>query len=729
MLEAFRNQSKSWAIWAILSIIILAFIFTFNTSGGPISGRPGAETVGTMVEVYGETIHTADLDLALQLSADPPPPGASGVDKLQAANRYERSRMLFSGVADELIGLTPFADGVPPTKRAKVMTELIASVLVSRDAAARGLGVSDAELTARVMRIARIFGQNWNGEDGRFDPRKYDIFVRYQLGTTKGQFESFMRREILRDKMAHVVTAGVTVNDKELAAIEVAENDRPRVEFVAIDAESAKAAVKVTDEEATAFATKNADKVKAAYEAAGDKYNKPAAWGVRGILLKAPQEEELAGKDEAAKKEAQGKWDAQRTAADSLKKEIDDVLAGKTAIDPPPASSGGDDKDAKPAGEAKKLNDVPEADRKLWLDKWFEKLAGDKTEHDLTKDIGGKFPDDKDESALGRAPFGEAVAKAVAAANVGDVVGPLKGSHGWWIIRVESKVEAVSTPLESVQLELAKGLAAEERAEEELDKIAASVLAKAKAGKDTKLVDVVKAWNQDTTGSDDSPLSASTSGAIGKAPTRAMTGSLEALLGLPPREEKAGDIPGMGNLPEVEKAAWKLTAAAPLADKVFKSTDGKIRYVIRLAAKEAEPADDEGKKAKKQARDNLRDTVESMRRVAVWQEYVGRLRADAEAAGEVEQTTAWKQILDADRKRYAENLAKIKAAAPAAPAAGGSPFKVQVSPPKFSEPQPEPGAPAAPAGDKPAEAPAAPAEAPAAPAAAPAEAPAEPAKK
>ena len=706
MLDLFRQQSGSWVIWSLLSIIILAFIFTFNTSGGPITGRPGADPAGTLVEVYGEPIDSADVDLARQLSADPPAPGSSGIDKLQAENRYEGSRMLFSGVASDLIPLTPFDGDVPPVKREKVMMELTETLLVNKDAADRGLGVSDGELTERVLRLQDIFGTKWTDDQGNFDPRKYDIFVRYQLGTTKAHFERFLKREILRDKVAHIVTAGVRVSDKELDAVMVAEKKRPKLEFVSIDANSAKEVVKVSDEDAAAWAKANADKIKSAYEAAGDKYNKPAKWGIRGILLKAPNKD---GAEDSKKAEIDGKWAEQKKAADALRGELDVAFNGKTAIDPPPATSGGDAEDAKPAGKPKKITKVKEADRAQWLNAHFERVAKEKTEHDLTKDVGGKFVDEQSAAQLGLAPFGPAVAQAVQAANVGDIVGPLKGSHGWWILRVEEKVDAKITPVEAASVELAKQALAEERAEKELDNLGKSLLNAAKAAKDDKLADVVKAWNKANAGKEDGPLAAGTSGQIGMAPTRAMTGSLEVMLGLPARESNPGDIPGMGNLPEVVKAAWKLTKDAPLADQVFKSTDGKTRFVVRLAAEEPPAGSEEDKKKAKEQEDaerkNLRQTLVNMRKRAAWQAYIKELVAKAEAAEEIDKSDAWAQLVDAGRKRYLEAVKRAAANKPAAP--GSSPFNVQVSPPKFSEPKPEP----APA--KPAEAPAKPAEAPA----------------
>ncbi len=732
MLDLFRNQTKNPFIWLILGIIIVAFVLTFNTSG-PITGGPGGVEVSSLIDVHGHAIDNRELGLAMSLSADPPPAGGTGFEQIQAKNRYEKSRMLFSGVPGELIPLTPFDGPVPPIKLEKIAQELIESILVANVAEEQGIGVSDAELNARVMRLQRIFDTTFTDDDGNFDVRKYDIFARYRLNTSKSQLESLLRREIQRDKIAHIVTAGVNVTDAELDAIELAETKRPRLQLIAIDAASARTAVKPTDEEVTTWAEGHGKEIQAAYEAAGEAYRKPAKWSVRGILLKAEPKDVIAAETDAAKKaKGEKEWQDKKAAADALKAELDKVWSGETAIDPPGDAQPLDTEEKAADGDAgaqKKITDVPEADRSKWLMAHFTKIAADKTEHGLTKDVGGQFIDDKSADALKLSPFGDAVSAALTAAEVGTLVGPVEGSHGWWIMVADKKTDAVETPLDTVKAKIARGLLQEERAGAELEKIAATVLATAAKMADKPLEDAAKAWNKETTGEEGSPLSATTAGPVGRSPLSAYSGGLQAMLGLPPQVQDPNDIPGIGKAPEIVAAAWKLNKDKPLADKTFKSADGKTHYVIRLDPPPVE--DDAAKAASAKSREQLRDTVTTIRRVATWQAFVRKLRDQAETDGNIERNEAWTQVLNAERQRYID--ATKRALANKKPAAGGSPINLQVggqpiqldtSGPALPEPVPvdnpaadKPAKPAAdkpvepaadkPAADKPAEAPAA----------------------
>lgn len=697
MLDLFRNQTKNPFIWAILGLVILAFVLTFNTSG-PIQGNGGAEASG-LIEVYGTAIDSRELSLAMALSADAPPPGGSGFEQMQARNRYEKSRLLFSGVPSELIPYGPFDGPVPPIKLEKVAQELIESILVSRLAAERDLGVSDGELDARVLRLQRIFGTTFLDKEGRFDPRKYDIFARYQLSTSKSQLEGLLRREILRDKVAHIVTAGVQVSDAELDAFELAETKRPKLQVIALDAASARAAVKLTDEEIAAWAATGHEKeLQAAYDAAGETYRKPAKWSVRGILLKAEPKALLDAESDAEKKaKGEQEWQDKRVAADALRAELDKVWAGETAIDPPSLAAPAEGEE-KGASEQKKVTDVPAADRSKWLMTHFTRVAAEKTEHGMTKDVGGQFIDDKSADGLRLSPFGAAVSDAVTQAEVGTLIGPVAGDQGWWILVADKKTEAVQTPLESAKLELARGLMQEERAGAELDKIAATVLELAKKSPDKPLADIAKAWNKAATDSEDGPLSATTAGPIGRSPMSALSGGLQAMLGLPPQVQDPDDIPGIGKAGKIVSAAWKLNKDKPLAEEVFASEDNKTRYVVRFDPPVEE--DEAGKEAVKKTREQLRDTVTSMRRVAAWAAFVRKLREQAEKDGEIERNEAWTQILSAERQRYLDTLKRT--AAQAKPA-GGSPINLQLNGKPLQIDAPPP--PAAPA-EAPAEAPA-----------------------
>ena len=154
----------------------------------------------------------------------------------------------------------------------------------------------------------------------------------------------------------------------------------------------------------------------------------------------------------------------------------------------------------------------------------------------------------------------------------------------------------------------------------------------------------------------------------------------------------------IGKAGKIVSAAWKLNKDKPLAEEVFASEDNKTRYVVRLEAPAAE--DEAGKEAAKKTREQLRDTVANMRRVAAWQAFVRKLREQAEKEGEIERNEAWTQILSAERQRYLDTL---KRSASQANPAGGSPINLQLNgkPIQFDAPPAD-----APPADAPAPAPA-----------------------
>ena len=692
MLDAFRKKSRSTLIYVLFGVIILAFIFTFNTASRVSRGGGlGGDATETVAEVGGTSLDNHELSLAMLLSADAPPPGASGFEKMQATQRYEKTRMLFSGVAPELAMLTPFDGAVPQLKAEKVLQELTESVLVSKDAAERGLAVSDAELSRRVLALQRIFGASLVDDNGQFDPRKYDVFVRFTLGTSKAALEQFLRREILRDKLAAIVTAGISLAPAELDALVAADSKRPHLEFVALDGDNAARSVTVADADADAYALAHADKVQAAYDAKGETYKTPEKFNVRAILVAAPARD-AAETDEAKRKDVDSKWEEKKKAADEIRATLDKAWKGETALDPvaPPKVEGQDA--AAPAADGKTAKDLQGDDKRGRLLQYFSKLAGDKTEDDRSKDMGGKFVDDFSAEGLGRTPFGAAVATAVAAAPVDSLVGPVEGSKGWWVLVVEKKIAANLTPLATVSRQLAKDLLQQERAAAELDPIAKSLLDAAKAAPTQALTDTVKAWNKSHSGKEEG-VSSSESGPLGKSPVAALQGGIEAMLGMPAPSDDPNDIPGMGKLPEVVKAAWKLSADKPVADQVFKSEDGKTRYVIRLAAEKKADKDKEKETAEADAkvRDSLSKLVLSVQKAEAWRAYVRKLLLTAEAAGKIKRTEAFAAIVQQEKDRL---TAAVKRAPKAEEGASPLQFKVgdqeiPVAPGGKEQPQPK----------------------------------------
>ena len=677
MLETMRRHSRSPWIQVIFVTLILAFVLTFY-SGSRLAASLAGAAPEPMLEVAGTAIDSAELDLAMRLSPDAPPPGASGFEKLQLQQRYEKLRLPYSGGGTEMAQLTTPQEPIPAIQRQKVAAELVEAVLVADEAKKLKLAVSDAELSRRVMQLERVFGVSFRDENGQFDPKKYDQFVRFSLGSTKAMLESVLRREILRDKVAQIVVGGIQLTPAELDALVASDAKRTHLEFVALDAETIAGALTVADTDADAWAAAHEKEIAAAYEAKADTYKVPDRWNVHGLLIAAPSKE---GVPDDKKAEVDGQWAEKKKAAEAVKADLDKAWNGETLLD---AVAEGEEA---PKGDAKKATELQGEDKAKRLAAFFAKIATEKSEHAMTKDSGGQFIDDLSAEALARSPFGADVGKAVAATEAGKLVGPVEAPNGWWLLSVDKKIPGKTTPLdEAVKRTLAIELMRTDRAAAELDKMAQSVQAAAEATPTTALADVIKKWNLAHGGKEDGPLHASDTPPLGKSPLEALNGGMEAMLGLPPKSEDPNDIPGMGKLPEVAAAAAKLKADAPVAKQVFKSEDGKTRYVVRRgndAVKQTPEAD-------AKVKDSLGRMLTQARRVEAWHGYVKKLLLAADAAKLVKYTPEFKTAVDLEKARF-ESAAKRAAEksdddAPAAGGlnveVGGKPVHVETAPAK-----------------------------------------------
>ena len=675
MLETMRRHSRSPWIQVIFATLIAAFILTFY-SGSRLAASLAGQAPEPMLEVAGTTIDSAELDLAMRLSPDAPPPGANGFEKLQLQQRYEKLRLPYSGGGTEMAQLTTPQDPIPAIQRQKVAAELIESVLVADEAKKLGLAVSDTELSRRVMQLERVFGISFRDENGQYDPKKYDTFVRFSLGSTKSLLESLLRREILRDKVAQIVTGGIQLTPAELDALVASDAKRTHLEFVALDAETIAGALTVTDADADAYVAAHEKEIAAAYEAKADVYKVPDRWNVHGILVAAPDK---AGVPDDKKAEIDGQWAEKKKAAEAIKADLDKAWNGETPLD---AVTEGEEA---PKGEAKKATELQGEDKAKRLAAFFAKVATEKSEHSMTKDSGGLFVDDLSPEALTRSPFGAEVAKAVAATEPGKLVGPVEAPNGWWLLSVDKKIAGKTTPLDAaVKRTLAADLVRAEHATAELDKIAQSVLAAAEATPTTALADVIKKWNLAHGGKEDGPLHAGETPALGKSPLEALNGGMEAMLGLPPKSDDPNDIPGIGKNAEIAAAAAKLKAEAPVAKQIFKSEDGKTRYVVRRgndAIKQTPEAD-------AKVKESLGRMLTQTRRVEAWHGYVKKLLLAAEAGKQIKYTAEFKAAVDAEKARF-DTAAKRSAekgddAAPVGMKVevGGQPVHVETAPAK-----------------------------------------------
>ena len=212
MISSMREYFKSLKF--ILVIIILAFIATsvvyFGTSA--LSGGGGKPNV--IATVNGEEI------------------SAERFRRAQAAtiDMYERmSKQRLTPEMAERMGLTQ-----------QVISDLVADAVIVQGAAREGVQVMDDELRARIQEMREF------REDGRFSRDRY-LRVLRQARLDPAEFESEMRRQLVRRKIEALVQGGAKVSEAELREAYALRHERARAVWASVDIQPLMANVTVAD--------------------------------------------------------------------------------------------------------------------------------------------------------------------------------------------------------------------------------------------------------------------------------------------------------------------------------------------------------------------------------------------------------------------------------------------------------------------------------------------------
>jgi peptidyl-prolyl cis-trans isomerase D len=122
----------------------------------------------------------------------------------------------------------------------QIVNELVTEAVVIQGAAQEGVRVSDAELRAAIEQIREF------QESGRFSRDEY-IKVLRQLRLEPGQFETEIRRQLVRRKMEGLIKQGVKVSDAELRQAYTERHERVRAAWAYADVKPVMASVQVAD--------------------------------------------------------------------------------------------------------------------------------------------------------------------------------------------------------------------------------------------------------------------------------------------------------------------------------------------------------------------------------------------------------------------------------------------------------------------------------------------------
>jgi parvulin-like peptidyl-prolyl isomerase len=409
-----------------------------------------------------------------------------------------------------------------------VMDKLIERELLASTAEKLGFVVTDDEVDDQIAdaKILTLGGAAVPApmlhKDGRFDTESFKNFVRIRLQQEPAGFLAQQKKELLASRMRNLLRSGVTVSPEEVKSDFIRKNRQVNLEYIRFTSRRQETEVSPTDAEIAAYASKNEAKLKEIYEQKKFQYEKaPAQRRIRQILVKLPSDA-----DEKASKTAREKADA---LAEKLKKN----------------------------GKA------------------FGELAKQSSDDAATKSRGG----DLGWRARGNTNLsGEAEDKLFAAKD-GTVVGPLKGTDGYVISKVEGSREG-HIPFEAAKTELAEEKLRQEQATARAKAAAEAALAKAKEAPTSTLKTVFPppSDTQEASGSD------------AAATPRVEETGLFSLRSTP----EGVVVEGIGVSNEIAKAAFALTTDKPLGGPF---AIGDNFYVIRLKEKkEPDLADFERRK-------------------------------------------------------------------------------------------------------------------------------------
>lgn len=128
----------------------------------------------------------------------------------------------------------------------QVISDLVQEALIIQQATREGITVSDEELRLRIQSIPSF------QEDGRFSRERYLAQLK-QTRIDPGEFETEVRRDLVRQRMEALVKDGIKVSDAEVEQTYMTRFERMRAEWASIESAPLIAQVTVSDADAEAY--------------------------------------------------------------------------------------------------------------------------------------------------------------------------------------------------------------------------------------------------------------------------------------------------------------------------------------------------------------------------------------------------------------------------------------------------------------------------------------------
>lgn len=319
-------------------------------------------------------------------------------------NLYEQYRQIYGeNFNDELVRQAQL--------HLRVVEQLVGSKILASEAQKLGLKVSDEELKQH------IFDLGFKDESGRFvGAKRYEDMLRRGGYPTPAVFEDSLRESLLTDKLRQAMSAGVYVPDSAVEAAYRDDVERVKVRYVNLPASRF-----------AAEATVSAEELKPYFEARREEYRKPEQRVATYVLV---DNNLLRSTIEVPEADLRAYYDShsdefkleEQVRARHILVKIDDV---KT--------------------EAAALAGIEAARRRVNAGEDFAAVAREVSEDEGSKARGG------DLSYFGRGQMVPEFEQAAFAAAPGSVVGPVKSSFGYHLIKVEDHRPGGSRPFDEAK--------------------------------------------------------------------------------------------------------------------------------------------------------------------------------------------------------------------------------------------------------------------------------------
>jgi peptidyl-prolyl cis-trans isomerase D len=375
--------------------------------------------------------------------------------------------------------------------------------------------------------------------DGAFN---YEAFKQRHLPrfmVTEPKYLEYQRQELLARTVRDVIASAITVSEAELRAEYEGKQNQLSLRYVRFDAGRFADLIDAAEADVSKYIESHKDELVKQFESQGVRFTKlPKQVRLRYIQVKKPQPPA-----EDADKPTRAKYEAELKAA---KAKIE-AAAGRVR--------GGED---------------------------FRAVARQVSEDPMTAARGGDYGWASVEgTGTGLDPVVDSTAAGLKAGEASPVV---ESEEGLYLVRVDGVREG-DVPQEEALRELAEEGVVRERGKALAKQAAAEALQALKDGK--KMAELFKspdALGQDKPGIDALPIEGEIGSATGGA---AASGPEIQITGLFARERP---IPGLGQNPDLTKAAWAADPKAEFIDGVFEAAEG---FVI-AAVEKKETATDEG---------------------------------------------------------------------------------------------------------------------------------------